>query len=233
MSTSSATPFNWPPLESNPEVFSAYMSAMGLPSSWVFGEVYGFDDDLLAFIPRPVLAVIVNIERLNRAEDVLKGDPSLLKDVPYYMKQNGKLDNACGVIACLHAIFNCQDVISLEEGKTLSTYLHTALNQSPEERASTLENSTDFQEVHKTFASQGQTTQASEQSDVKHHFVVFVVDKKGRLLELDGTKKGPLVVNEKCEDVLKGSVMEIQRRLAKQEISERLSMITLNAKGGE
>ena len=71
---------------------------------------------------------------------------------------------------------------------------------------------------------------SATQDDVKHHFTAFVVNAKGQLIELDGTKKGPLVVAESCTDVLRGSVAEIQRRLAAGEISESLSMMTLNAK---
>lgn len=43
--------FQWPPLESNPQIFSDYMHSMGMPHHWAFSEVLGFDDDLLAFIP--------------------------------------------------------------------------------------------------------------------------------------------------------------------------------------
>ena len=40
-----------------------------------------------------------------------------------------------------------------------------------------------------------------------------------KLIELDGTKQGPHVIGE-CEDVLRGSIKEIQRRLAGGEITE-------------
>ena len=48
------------------------------------------------------------------------------------------------------------------------------------------------------------------------------------LIELDGTKAGPVVVAEGCEDVLRGTIAEIQRRLAANEISDRLALLTLN-----
>ena len=54
--------FKWPPLESNPEVFTKYLHKIGLSEDWAVGEVFGFDEDLLAFIPRPILAVIVAFE---------------------------------------------------------------------------------------------------------------------------------------------------------------------------
>ena len=80
------------------------MHSCGLPANWTFGEIYGFEEDLLAFIPTPVLAVIINAEVLKKQEDRAKGDLTVANE--YYMKQTGTLDNACGVIACIHAIFN-------------------------------------------------------------------------------------------------------------------------------
>ena len=53
--------FHWPPLESNPEVFTTYMQSIGLANTWAIGEVFGFDEELLAFLPQPILAVIVAI----------------------------------------------------------------------------------------------------------------------------------------------------------------------------
>ena len=79
-----AETFNWPPLESNPEIFANYMKGCGLPAKWTFGEIYGFEEDLLAFVPQPVLAVIVNAEFLKKTEDRQKGDVSVANE--YYMK---------------------------------------------------------------------------------------------------------------------------------------------------
>eukprot|EP00354_Favella_ehrenbergii_P011262 CAMPEP_0170455272 /NCGR_PEP_ID=MMETSP0123-20130129/3292_1 /TAXON_ID=182087 /ORGANISM="Favella ehrenbergii, Strain Fehren 1" /LENGTH=121 /DNA_ID=CAMNT_0010718355 /DNA_START=36 /DNA_END=401 /DNA_ORIENTATION=- len=115
-------PFNWPPLESNPDIFANYMHSAGLPARWTFGEIYGFEEDLLAFIPQPCLAVIINAEFLKKQEDRARGDLAVAND--YYMKQTGVLDNACGVIACIHAILNNlgegDNKIKLEEGKPLT-----------------------------------------------------------------------------------------------------------------
>ena len=55
-----------------------------------------------------------------------------------------------------------------------------------------------------------------------------MVDKYGSLIELDGCKKGPLVIKDGCSDVLLDSVTEIKRKLQAGEISDSLSCITLN-----
>merc|ERR1712136_344460 len=158
--------------------------------------------------------------------DKAKGDRSVPCD--YYMKQTPTLDNACGVIACLHAIYNNlgPGKIQLQADSNLLTYLSPVTSQSPEARAASLEGFTAFQEQHKSFAAQGQSAAAATQSDVKCHFVAFVVNSAGML---DGTKQGPNVVAEGCSDVLRGTVAEIQRRLSAGEISESLSMMSLNA----
>mmetsp|Transcript_34208 Transcript_34208/g.74577 ORF Transcript_34208/g.74577 Transcript_34208/m.74577 type:complete len:227 (-) Transcript_34208:16-696(-) len=221
--------FNWPPLESNPEVFSKYMHTLGMSSQWAVGEVFGFDEDLLAFLPQPIVGVIVAVERLLKTEDKDRGSADNNGIVPYYMKQTGELDNACGIIACLHTCLNNLDKIDLAEGSILHQYSQATANMSPADRATHLEGANDFKEQHASAASEGQSNFAESQEAVRHHFIAFVVNGAGQLVELDGTKQGPHVVSESCDDVLRGSIAEMQRRLAAGEISESLSMMTLNA----
>lgn len=221
--------FHWPPLESNPDIFEKYCHQLGLPATWGFGDLYGLDEDLLEMATQPVMAVIINSERLMQTEDKEKGNPGTAAD--FYMKQSGTLDNACGIIACIHAILSNlgDDKITLQEG-ALKNFHSACLGKTPEERAAFLEGFAELQQVHTTFASQGESAQAESQDEVKHHFVAFVVNSAGQLIELDGTKQGPHVIAEACTDVLRGSAAEIQRRITAGEISEDLSMMTLNAK---
>ena len=220
--------FDWPPLESNPDVFNDYLHQVGLAESFAVGEIYGFDEDLLAFVPQPVYGVIVALEKVEKQHNV--GDDSYL--IPFYMKQAGTLDNACGIIACLHAILNVaatSEPSIIMTNSVLHQFQALTATQTPMERCHSLEKNLDFRTVHQTFAQQGQSQAIlRDQSQVKCHYVAFVVS-NGQLIELDGTLLGPHVVAENCTDVLRGSIAEIQKRLEAGHITENLSVMTLNA----
>lgn len=226
--------------------------ADGLPApTLAISEVFGFDEDLLALVPQPVYGVIVSLEDAtaissdggDRAAAHGGGDDFNAHNdqrpavVPFYMKQAGTLDNACGIIACLHAILNASESNNSNNDDTivpdsvLAKFREATRNQTPAERCRELEQNNDFKTVHRSFALQGQSkalTATNQQNQVKHHFVAFVLH-NGQLLELDGTRPGPRVVVAEPSnvDVLRGTIAEIQRRLAAGAISEHLSMMTL------
>ena len=47
------------PLECNPDLFTQLIHSLGVTSNLVFQDVLSLDSDMLAFIPRPVLALIL------------------------------------------------------------------------------------------------------------------------------------------------------------------------------
>eukprot|EP00347_Sterkiella_histriomuscorum_P019140 403342795 len=223
--------FNWPPLESNPDVFTDYLHNLGVPANWVVGEVFGLDEECLQFVPQPVVAVIATFENLKKGEE--SKEPTAHADVSYYMKQTHVLDNACGVIACIHSVLNNLDKIELGKGSVLERFHQSVSAQSPEERAKSLETNAEFQETHKTYAAQGQSNLASNQDDVKHHFIAFIVNAKGQLVELDGIKSGPIIVKEHSDDLLKDAAALLAERVANGSYSESLAVLTLNLKPAE
>lgn len=123
------TKFKWDALESNPEVFNAYLTKVGLLSNWNIGEVYGFDEELLSFLPQPIKAVIVAIRSGPNGKDfdwtsIGTIDAAASK---WFMKQTGNLDNACGIIAAIHGIFNTLDLDSdLEADSVLRKFYNDA-----------------------------------------------------------------------------------------------------------
>ena len=134
-------------------MFTEYLQNIGLPGDWVVGELFGFDDDCLGFVPKPVIAVIATFERLHKGEE--QKDSGAAPEVSYYMKQTHVLDNACGVIACIHSVLNNLDKLTLTEGSVLDKFHKSVSGSSPEERAKALEGNVEFQETHKQYAAQG------------------------------------------------------------------------------
>ncbi|KAL3809974.1 hypothetical protein ACHAXA_007750 [Cyclostephanos tholiformis] len=224
--------FSWPPLESNPDVLTNYLRSIGLPSQFSIGEIFGFDEDLLAFVPQPVLGIIVCHERLISKSDYRPRDVGSSDNydaVSFYMHQSGTLDNACGIIACLHAVFNAPN-IDLDPESVLGRYRLDTAKSSPGERCVALESNAEFRRIHAMHASMGQSEAITgDQSKVRHHYVAYVLDVRGEdLVELDGTKDGPVIVGRCDGDLLRGSIREVMGKLERGEISESLSMMTLN-----
>ena len=177
--------------------------------------------------------IIVCYERLVPKSEYREQDKGSSDDydkVSFYMHQSKVLDNACGIIACLHAVFN-SPVVSVDPTSVLGKYRQSTESCTPTEKCEALEKNTEFQNIHKANAAKGQSRAIiSDQSKVKHHFIAYVLDKDGKkLVELDGTKAGPVIVKEDCNgDLLRGSIREIKGKLERGEISESLSMMTLN-----
>lgn len=73
----------WVPLESNPELFTAWSESMGLDTTkYVYTDIFGLDDDLLAMVPQPVEAVLCLFPITKENSSVMKSED---KDVSEYV----------------------------------------------------------------------------------------------------------------------------------------------------
>ena len=103
---------HYTPLESNPALFTSLVHTIGVSSALEFHDVLSLDDDLLALVPRPTLALILVFPTSSDYEtDIASKD----KDIIEYTKSGGKEDvvwykqtinNACGLYGILHAVSN-------------------------------------------------------------------------------------------------------------------------------
>lgn len=108
------------PLESNPDVFTNLIRNLGV-SSLAFQDIYSIDDpELLSFVSRPALALVLvfpttetyekhtSHEEAARQEYTGHGDG---EDVIWFRQT---IHNACGLYGILHALSNggARDLIS-------------------------------------------------------------------------------------------------------------------------
>ena len=101
------------PLESNPGVFTELIHSLGVSRALEFVDVYSIDDlELLAFISRPVYALVLVFPTSENYENRVKKEETLRS--PYHAKGDNEqvmwfrqtINNACGLYGILHAVSN-------------------------------------------------------------------------------------------------------------------------------
>ncbi|KAI9026818.1 hypothetical protein DFJ74DRAFT_604233 [Hyaloraphidium curvatum] len=209
---------NWIPLESNPDVLTDFAHGLGVPqtSPYRFTDVWGLDEGVLAFMPRPVLAVVFlfpiseSYESYRKAEDARIAQEGQTEDPElYFTKQT--IGNACGTIGLLHALGNSLEELKVPETAPLAKLVKAARGKNPLERGKMLETSKELAEMHEAMGGSGQTAAPAADSDVNLHFVAFVQGPGNRrLYELDGRRPAPIDHGE-CEDLLAGAAKVVQR----------------------
>ncbi|KAJ4712671.1 Ubiquitin carboxyl-terminal hydrolase [Melia azedarach] len=180
----------WLPLEANPDVMNQFLWGLGLqPGEAECYDVYGLDEDLLAMVPQPVLAVLFLYPITEQSEEerrLQENDKRECNSKVYFMKQT--VGNACGTIGLLHAVGNITSEVKLIDGSFLDRFYKSTVPLNPLERAAFLENDREMEVAHSVAATAGDT-EASD--NVNTHFICFAcVD--GELYELDGRKSGPI-----------------------------------------
>ncbi|KMT11789.1 hypothetical protein BVRB_5g104910 [Beta vulgaris subsp. vulgaris] len=180
----------WLPLEANPDIMNQFLWGLGLPAEEAeCSDVYGLDEELLAMIPKPVLAVLFLYPLTSESEAERVKEDSIEKDYNskvYFMKQT--VGNACGTVGLLHALGNVTSEIKLREDSFLDRFYKSTADMNSTERALFLEKDTEMEAAHCVAASAGDT-EASD--DVDTHFICFsCVD--GELYELDGRRQRPI-----------------------------------------
>ncbi|KAK7030738.1 ubiquitin carboxyl-terminal hydrolase [Favolaschia claudopus] len=223
----------WIPLESNPDVLNAWAKKAGMASNVEFGDVYGFDDSLLAMVPQPVKAVVLlfpiskESEARRTKEDseiATNGQPELDPTI-LWIKQT--ISNACGTMGLIHAIANSD--VTVAPMSPLAKFIEQCIDKTPEERSKLLETTPLFADIHAQAASSGQSAVPTN-LDTDLHFTCFVAapSPKGekRLIELDGRRNGP-IDRGACTDLLKDAAQTIQNLYVGESQSMQFNVMSL------
>ena len=186
-------PFKWPPLESDPTILTEFMQKLGMPKSWELSEVLGLEPDFLAIVPKTSVAFVLAYDYKGGSEEASK-EKKIVPEVDYYMLQCGNLDNACGLIACIHAVFNNLSHIKLLPGSPLDKFWTQSCKLNPKERADTLDGCEEIQAAHDKCGHEGQSEFVEEADETKYHFICFTRNKAQQLVELDGIIGTPITL---------------------------------------
>jgi len=192
--------------ENNPEVMTRLATKLGLSPKLQFYDIYSFDEpELLAPIPRPVLALLVIIpltpawDRDRKAEDAGKSDYAGFgpEEPVIWFKQT--IGNACGSIGLLHSAINGPAADFVQPDSDLAAIRSRAIPLQMTERADMLYNSVPFELAHKSVEEAGDTLAMPAAEHAGQHFVAFV-KAEGKLWELEGSRKGPLERGSLADD---------------------------------
>ncbi|PAV80075.1 hypothetical protein WR25_25896 [Diploscapter pachys] len=173
----------WKALESNPESINEYLKKIGVNSVETM-DVYSFDEEMLNFIPKPQLGMILCFPDFTKVMAIMQPVYEKLKEqnveTPegmFFMDQ--RIGNACGTFALFHALANLDGKINLGDGP-FAKFLAGARPLKVEERSDFLASYTDLAEAHDAAAVSGETENSDE---VENHFIAFV-NWKGQLYEI-------------------------------------------------
>jgi ubiquitin carboxyl-terminal hydrolase L3 len=220
---------NWLPLESNPDLMTKYVHALGVDKKYVFHEVMGVDEMMLGMVPQPVFAVLMLFPISKASEAHRASEEAALLDKPqtvnpgvYHVKQ--VIGNACGTIGLLHAVANNEQKLELDANKFFAKFLGQTQKMDLMERAVALEANTDIEVEHQSLA-------AEAKSDVSHavndnlHFNAFV-EVGGDLYELDGRKNRP-INHGKCTNLLYDACTIVQQFMSRDPNEIRFNLVAL------
>lgn len=195
--------------------------SLGLSKKLAFHDIYSLtDQDLLAFVPRPALALLVIIpltptwhesrtkEDDGKPEYAGKGD----EEPVIWFKQT--IGNACGSIGLVHCLLNNPVAAQhIQPDSTLDRIRKDALDKAIWERAKVLEDSDELEKAHADAVELGDSDVPESKEEAHrtgHHFVAFVKGRDGHLWELEGGRAGPLDRGQlgEDEDVLSEKALE-------------------------
>ena len=207
----------FPPLESDPALFTLLLRKLGSSPTLHFEDVLSLDDtDLLALIPGRIVAfVLISPFGDTYAEPLEHEDSQRLASTNknseaaenvIWLQQT--IHNACGLYALLHAVCNIPSVKShCVPGSFIDALLKAT---SADECQRIIETNQDLDNIYIPIALQGQTAVLEDWAwEPPFHYVCFV-GAHGRVWELNGGGKGPVDrgIGRDLMEVVKTSVKD-------------------------
>ncbi|KAI6237124.1 Ubiquitin carboxyl-terminal hydrolase [Aphelenchoides besseyi] len=192
----------WIPLESNPDVFNEFIEKLGIKGARCV-DVYGFDDELIEYIPKPHLALILCYPDYKKVDEIMQpvydklaAEGAKTPEKAFFMKQ--KISNACGTFALFHSLAQNIDKIDIGSG-SFAEWLKEAKSLSVEERSDSLGNAKALSEAHESVANRGETN--ANPPKVEHHFITYV-NMDGTLYEFDSRMDFPRACGPTTQETL-------------------------------
>ncbi|KAJ3193866.1 Ubiquitin carboxyl-terminal hydrolase isozyme L3 [Irineochytrium annulatum] len=188
-----------------------YIKKLGVDTSkFAFTDVWGLDEDMLAYVPKPVAAVILLFPVTDKYDMARKQEEERIR--------------TSGQKVSPKVYFIKQTIANAYDGP-LKRILERGANKTPEERAKLLEEDEDLAAVHAASSHEGQTAAPRLEDDVNLHFVAFAkVD--GDIYEFDGNKIAP-INHGPAGDVMTGSAKVIKQFMDREPDEVQFTVIAL------
>ena len=110
-------------------------------------------------------------EHRRTERERITADGQVLSENCYFLKQT--VGNACGTVGLLHCIANSRSQLTILPETFAHKFFAATASMTPDERAAFLEEDEEIEDTHVAAASEGQSQQVAEASDVDTHFVCF------------------------------------------------------------
>lgn len=205
----SSTPRPLPlPLPRPPQVFNDFVRRVGVQGGWAFTDVLGLDEELLAMVPQPCIAVVLLFpvsQQLAASEAARARIGGARPSSPrvFFMRQY--VGNACGTVAAMHALMNNREQLTVGSGplrELMGPAEPAGANAGAESSGGgagaerlgeRLSSSAGLMQASETSARLGGTPAPARGVDADYHYVCFIRSAHdGCLYELDGTKPAPI-----------------------------------------
>ncbi|KAJ7768653.1 ubiquitin C-terminal hydrolase L3 [Mycena maculata] len=201
--------FSGVPLESDPEIFTELVHALGI-RSLEFRDVLSINtEDVLPggdlALPLPVHAFVLVYTTTREYEASIRAAQQKVHNEGHRYTGHGDdeptiwfeqtIRNACGLIAMLHAVSNLGAAGDqfIEQDSLLAVLLRATIPLGPTEHAAALHNSAGIAQVYNRAAQRGSSPLLYAEDEVPGHYVCFTCSPKdGHIYKLDGGKNGPM-----------------------------------------